>query len=89
MADHLFFLSFFFSSLEVLGDEIKRKVIRSSNVVFRNRQIIEKGGSNLGLFIFVGEQLFYYTTIIFNGNNSVIDKDLMNIYEKGKSISRS
>lgn len=42
----------------MLGDEIKFKVIYSSNLVFRNRQIIEKGGSNLGLFIFAGEQLF-------------------------------
>lgn len=47
MADHLFsFCAIFF--LEVLGDEIKLKVIYSSNLVFRNRQIIEKGGSNLG-----------------------------------------
>lgn len=83
MADHLFsFRAFFF--LEVLGDEIKLKVIYSSNLIFRNRQIIEKGGSNLGLFIFVGEPLFCYTIIILNGNNSIIDKDLMNIYEKGK-----
>lgn len=51
------FLSLFFF-LEVLGDEIKFKVIYSSNLVFRNRQIIETGGSNLGLFIFAGEQLF-------------------------------
>lgn len=60
MADHLFsFCAIFF--LEVLGDEIKLKVIYSSNLVFRNGQIIEKGGSNLGLFIFVGEQLFFAT----------------------------
>lgn len=70
--------------MEVLGDEIKLRVIYSSSLVFRNRQIIEKGGSDLGLFIFVGEQLFFcYTTIILNGNNSIIGRDLMNIYEKG------
>jgi len=76
------FLCFFF--LEVLGDEIKLKAIYSSNLVFRSRQIIEKGASNLGLFIFVGAQLFCYTKIFLNGNNSILDKDLMNIYEKGK-----
>lgn len=58
MADHLFSFCAFFFSLEVLGDEIKLRVIYSSSLVFRNRQIIEKGGSDLGLFIFVGEQLF-------------------------------
>lgn len=52
------FLCFFFFPLEVLGDEIKLRVIYSSSLVFRNREIIEKGGSDLGLFIFVGEQLF-------------------------------
>lgn len=57
MADHLFsFCAFFF--FEALGDEIKLKVIYSSNLVFRNKQIIEKGGSNLGLFIFMEEQIF-------------------------------
>lgn len=51
MADHLFsFCAFFFFGGEVLGDEIN--VIDSFNLIFRNRQIIEKDGSNVALFTF-------------------------------------